>query len=95
MLNDWMLIRGHPDFLILQWAGPSAARKLRIGLKPEVQGLWAGYVEGRASRPSSRAGTPDSPPADPRRLMPEMPHARENHGQAKTVSGLDDLLVAH
>jgi hypothetical protein len=40
-----MLIRGHPDFLILQWAGPSAARKRRIGIKSEVQGLWAVIVK--------------------------------------------------
>jgi len=31
MQNDWMLIRGHPDFLILHsaglWRGESAERK--------------------------------------------------------------------
>jgi hypothetical protein len=28
-------------------------------------------------------------------LMPEMPHAREHHGDAMLVRSLDDFLVAH
>ncbi len=40
MLDDWMLIPGHPDFLILPSPELSAARKRRLGVKPEVQGLW-------------------------------------------------------
>jgi hypothetical protein len=48
-----MLIRGHPDFLILQWPGPSAARKRRIGIKPEVQGLWT-VIMPKRSEPKIR-----------------------------------------
>jgi hypothetical protein len=45
MLNDWMLIRGHPDFPILHSAGLSVGRKRSVDLKPEVQGLWAVNVK--------------------------------------------------
>jgi hypothetical protein len=41
MLDDWMLIRDYPDFLILPLAGLPAERKRRQGRKSEVQGLWA------------------------------------------------------
>jgi hypothetical protein len=41
----WMLIRGHPDFLILPLASVSAVRKRGAGLKPEVQGLWDAIVK--------------------------------------------------
>jgi hypothetical protein len=40
-----MLIRGHPDFLILHSAGLSVGRKRTTGMKPEVQGLWTGIVK--------------------------------------------------
>jgi len=39
MLNDWMLIRGHPDSLILHSAGLSVGRKRARSLNPEVHGL--------------------------------------------------------
>jgi hypothetical protein len=40
-----MLIRGDPDLLILPSASLSAVRKLRLGLKPEVQRLWLVIVK--------------------------------------------------
>jgi hypothetical protein len=39
MLNDWMLIRRHPDFIILHSAGLPVGRKRTLAIKPEVQGL--------------------------------------------------------
>jgi len=46
-----MLIRGHPDFLILPSKGLSAERKREVGLKPEVQGLWAFARCGDGAKP--------------------------------------------
>jgi hypothetical protein len=45
MQNDWMLIRGHPDFLILHSAGLSMGGKRPVGVKPEVHGLSTGIVK--------------------------------------------------
>lgn len=33
--------------------------------------------------------------ANEMRLVPEVSHARENHGQPQPVGSLDDFLVAH
>jgi hypothetical protein len=45
MQNDWMLIRGHPDFPILHSAGLSMGRKLTTDMKPEVHGLSTGIIK--------------------------------------------------
>ena len=55
MQNDWMLIRGHPDFLILHSAGLSVGRKRTTDVKSVVHGLWtfnfAGGEPGTLARP--------------------------------------------
>jgi len=59
MQNDWMLIRGHPDFLILHSAGLSVGRKSTTDMKPEVHGLWTLNFAG--GEPGALARLPNYP----------------------------------
>src|SRR6266481_5741129 len=96
MQNDWMLIRGHPDFLILHSAGLSVGRKRTTDTKPEVHGLWTFNFWWRAGRPRRLSNCPTGEDAVAAlALMSEVPHPGKDHSQPQPVRSRDDLLIAH
>src|SRR4029077_16112294 len=80
MQNDWMLIRGHPDFLILHsaglWRGESAEQN--------QSRRYTGFRRILSKRVKIE-----------QRLMSEVPYPGEDHGQPQPVRRLDNLLIPH
>jgi len=56
-----------------------------VNQSPPLRGRWPAGQRGVLSRQRLRKSL----------LMPEMPHARKDHGDAMLVGGGDNFLVAH